>query len=824
MFKNYLLIAWRTIARNRVYTIITILGLALGICGCLVLFLMTNFEFSFDRDHPDGDRIYRIVAERTMPSGDVDFANSPYDDLAPLQTTIAGYAGTAAIISCEGRISVPQAGQEPKIFENKIPDSWQETAEFTWPSYFDMFPHHWLAGSAQTLDQPNTVVLTISRARLYFGDIPASSMLGRTVVYDDSLHVRVTGIVDDYPGNTDLGYTDFLSVTTATHSFLRQRIPKADWTSLSPHQSMAFVKLAPGVTQKQIEARYADFVRSHIHLRMAGMKLRVFLQPLSALHFTDDFHRGDDGDNWRKPYLPTLYALMGVAVFILLIAAVNFVNLSTAQSMARIREVGVRKVMGSRKRDIRIQFLTEAFVTTVFSVIVALVFVNPVIHLLHDYIPPGVRFHPFRGETPVFILALTVVTTLLAGFYPAWVLSGYLPVSSLKGVLPAGTGGSFFIRRALIVFQFTIALIFVTGAIVIRKQIFYMQHADKGFDTDRVLSMSDWSDPPEKLAVYAQAISHIPGVEQVIRQGTPPMGFAQNRTFFSATRDARMLRPYSAHMGGADYIPFYHMRLVAGRNVFPSDSLQELVINATMAKQLGCKTPQQAIGRILYSAAGPDSIGKGYPIVGVVADFHVSSFHDPIPPAVIENLPERQFGLAIRVSPAASSGAALTTVLAAMEKEWKQEFPDKPFRTDFLAAAIGWLFGQEESTAWLVNLAMIVTIFISCMGLFGLGLFTLRRRSKEISIRKVLGASVQSITTLMSRDYVALVGVAFCIAMPISWWGGSRWLADFAYRTTLSWWVFILAGMIALLVALVTVGGQAVRAAKANPVQGLRAE
>jgi putative ABC transport system permease protein len=308
---------------------------------------------------------------------------------------------------------------------------------------------------------------------------------------------------------------------------------------------------------------------------------------------------------------------------------------------------------------------------------------------------------------------------------------------------------------------------------------------------------------------------------------------------FTFSRDVNTLHPVSAHMGGADYIPFYHMKLVAGRNVFPSDSLHELVVNVTMTREMGCSRPQQAIGRILYTVRAGRVIGKGYPIVGVVADFHVSSFHDPIPPAVIENVPERKQSLAIKVSSAvrdagsrvADSRSAATvdagavkTLIAGMETEWKKEFPGRPFETAFLDESIGWLFNQEENTAWLVNLAMIVTIFISCMGLFGLGLFTIRRRGKEISIRKILGASVTNITTLLSRDYALLVGVAFLIATPITWWGCWRWLADFAYRTTLSWWVFVVAGVLALAVALLTVGVQAARAAMANPVKSLRTE
>jgi putative ABC transport system permease protein len=701
---------------------------------------------------------------------------------------------------------------------------YQAGAVFTWPSFFSIFSYQWLAGNARTLDEPNNLVLTESRARLYFGDLPPADMLGKTVVYDDSLNVHVSGIVRDYQGNTDLGYTDFLSITTATNSFMKQRIPKADWTSLSPHRSMAFVKLDKGVRPEQVNAAFASYVAAHVKFRRKGVSLSFYLQPLRTLHFTPDFHRGDDGDGWRKPYMPTVYAMMGVAVFILLIAVVNFINLSTALSMSRAKEVGIRKVMGGRKSNIRFQFLTETFIVTVFSVSVAMLLVRPVLSLFRDYVPEGVHFHPLNPATLGFLAVLTLLTTLLAGFYPALVLSGYIPVLSLKGKVSAGSKGGLNLRRALIIFQFTISLLFITGALVIGKQIAFMHHADKGFNTDRVLSLWDWSDPPQKLAIFANAIRNIPGVEKVILEGTPPMGFAQNMDMFAARPDPNDLHGVSAHMGNEDYIPFYGMRLVAGRNVFHSDSLRELVINETMSKLMGWKTPQEALGKLLYGTGPQGGIGKGYPIVGVVADFHVSSFHEAIPPAVIENVPERKNTIAIKLTAGERDDKAVRAVVAAVGAEWKKQFPDKLFQSAFLDESIAWLFQQENNTAWLVNMAMGVTIFISCMGLFGLGLFTTRRRSKEISIRKVMGASVAGITGLLSKDFALLVGWAFCVATPLAWWATDRWLQDFAYRTTLSWWVFAAAGGSAMIIALLTVGFQAARAAMVNPIENLRNE
>jgi putative ABC transport system permease protein len=823
MLKNYWRIAWRTIARNKIYTTINVLGLALGICGCVVLYLITDYEFSFDRHRPDGERIYRIVGNRVSPDGEEGFLNSPYDDVAGFQTQIPGFEASAALFDYDGKISIPQQGQPVKHFESHIPGTlYQRSSIFTGPGFFGVFTYQWLAGNARTLEQPNTVVLTESRARLYFGERPAAEMIGKSILYDDSLAVHVSGIVRDYQGNTDIGYTDFLSITTATHSFLKDYIPTADWTSLSPHRSNAFVKLDKNVRPEQVNAEFAAYIKEHVKLRRAGTKLTYYLQPLNNLHYTPDFHRGDDGDGWRKPYMPTLYAMMGVAIFILLIATVNFINLSTAQSMSRAKEVGIRKVMGSRKINIRLQFLTETLIMTLISVVIAVLLVRPVIALFRDYVPEGVHFHPFSAATLGFLTALTLLTTLLAGFYPAWVLSGYIPVLSLKGKMVGVSRSSLNLRRMLIVFQFTISLLFITGAIVIGKQIAFMNHADKGFDMDRVLSLTDWYDPPQKLATFANAIRNIPGVEKVILEGTPPMGYAQNMEMYAVKPDPNSLRVTSAHMGNEDYIPFYGMKLVAGRNMFPSDSLRELVVNVTMSKLMGCATPQQAIGKMLYTPGAQGSIGKAYPVVGVIADFHVGSFHDAIPPAVIENVPERKNAIAIKLTAGERDDKAVRTVIDAIKAEWKKQFPDRVFQSAFLDESIAWLFEQEKNTAWLVKIAMGVTIFISCMGLFGLGLFTTRRRSKEVSIRKVMGASVTAITTLLSKDFALLVGLAFCIATPLAWIASNRWLSDFAYRTTLSWWVFAAAGFSALVIALLTVGFQAARAAMVNPVENLR--
>ena len=814
MLLNYLKIAWRNISRHRLYSLVNVLGLTLGICACLTLYLIVSYEFSFDRFLPQRNRIYRIVGERTNQRGEKQFINSIFNDVAGFETQIPGFAVKTGFHGFGDNIAIPGAKGGLTNFDNRIPNSYSGTAILAHPSYFDIFTHRWLAGDARVLDQPFRVVLTLSRARLYFGNHTPAEMLGRQVVYGDSIRAYVGGIIEDWSHNSDFAFTDYLSFCTAPQTYLKDRIPTDDWRSLGPHQSQAFVMLDKGVTPEQINARFAAFVKN-IHLKHGSIKM--YLQPLTSAHFAEWFHIEDDGDDWRKPYLPTLYVLMGVAAFILLLASINFINLSTAQSIQRAREVGVRKVLGSRRVNIMSQFLVETLMLTLLAAIASMTLVRPVLRLFKDYVPPGVEYHPFSWLNLGVVLAVVSLTTLLAGFYPARVLASYLPALALKGIAqkPRPT-----LRRGLIVFQFVVSLVFIIGSIVITKQIRFMQTTDKGFNTDAIITLNHWGPPPQdELRVLAQQLKAIPGVDKVLLQGNAPMGFAQMGSSFSHIDKDTVQTEATVDVGNDEFIPFYQMRLVAGRNLLHSDSATEVVINETMARALGFHTPQQAVGQFLSGNGN-----KQLPIAGVVADYHMESFHNAIKPAVIINWPDYIKSVAIKLSPAMQTPAQVKTLLARIETDWKAVYPDRPFQFSFLNESITWLFQQEENTAWLATVAMIVTIFISCMGLFGLAMFSAERRVKEIGIRKVMGAGVSQIVLLLNRDFIILVCLALLIASPVAWYCAHQWLQDFVYRTAISWWIFLLAGAGALCIAMATVSYQAYRAARANPVKSLRTE
>lgn len=822
MIKNYFIIAWRNISRHKVYTAINVLGLALGVSACIVIYLITSYDLSFDKFHPDKERIYRIVGEIQHSDGTKDFFNSPTDDVAGFQNQIPGFEAAAGFHLYGENVSIPDGDKPAKKFGGRIEKkgSWSPASIITGPQYFDIFKYHWLVGNAKTaLSEPYKVVLSEKKARLYFGNIPLEKMIGKKVVYQDSLQLNVSGIVKDWSENTDFGFTDFISISTATHSFLKNHVPTEDWSSLSPHRSMAFVKLSAGTTAAQVNERFAAFIKEHVKPSNDGSKLSMWLQPITDIHFTKEFHRGDDGDDFRKAYMPVLYLLMGLAVFILLIAAINFINLSTAQSVQRAKEIGIRKVLGSNKKKIMFQFLIETCVLTLFAVVVSVLLVNPVLSLFSSYIPEGITFNPLESSLLIFLSAVTLITTLLAGFYPAKVLASYLPVLSLKGVdIQKGTD-KINLRKGLIVFQFTISLVFIIGTLVIGKQIKFMTGADKGFNTDAIITINNWNDHEGKLKVFAENIKHLPGVANTILQGAAPMGFAQNIDNYKYKGKEELSFQVLADMGNKDFIPFYKMKLIAGRNMLGSDSLSEVVINETFSKALGFANPQDAVGKLLYQQGE-----KPYPIAGVVADYHTGSFHEAIQPVIIENVPERKNSVAIKLAAGEKNLSQVKATLTQIENEWKKIFPATAFEYSFLNESIGWLFDQERKTIWLMNVAMGITIFISCMGLFGLGMFTAERRTKEIGIRKVLGASVTEIAAMLSKDFVILVLIAIVIASPVAWYFMNQWLQDFVYRTQISWWVFVLAGAMAVLIALLTVSFQAVRAAFANPVKSLRTE
>ncbi|HVU97881.1 MAG TPA: ABC transporter permease [Puia sp.] len=823
MLRSYFTIAWRIITRNRLYALISTISLALGICGCIVIWLVAGYELSFDKFHPNGARIYRVGGGgKTSPDKD-------HEVLPPIPEVIRRSIPGLECVSTSFRFfqnrftGVPNGDKPPTQFDAQIPGRDRPATIIADSNYFNIFQYQWLAGSpAASLSQPFRVVLTESRARLYFGPATPQSYIGKELIYQDSLHVFVSGIVRDWAGNTDFPYTDFVSFPTIAASFLKEVRHMDDWI---PHGGMGkwywptcFVKLAKGTKPEQVEAQLRAIGRRVVLRETPTSKtfLQMQLQPLADIHFNSEYR----GDGIRKAHLPTLYAMMAIAVFILLLGAVNFINLSTAQSLQRAKEIGVRKVMGGGRTSLMGQFLIETGIITFAAVVGAALLVNPAMRLFSDYVPDGVHFHPFSPFNLSFLVAITVITTLFAGFYPAKVLSGYAPVLTLKGGGVSKGGEKYWLRKALIVFQFTISLVFIVTSLLMGNQIRYMLKTDYGFTSDAVVTVSiaNLLDSKERVRILAEQYRRLPGIVAVVREGNPPAGWGAFGTTLEYKGKNDIPLNADVDAGDENFIPFYGMHLVAGRNIRHSDSLLEWVINETAAKGLGFASPRDAIGKPLYWGQKP------YPIVGVVADFHESSFKDPIRPAAIGNISSFEGDLGVRLASMGRDAAQVKATLEAMEKAFKELYPSDRFSYAFWDELIAEMYETEQKTAALIDAVMVLAITISCMGLFGLALFTARRKAAEISIRKVLGASMTDITAMLNRGFLVLVLLALVIASPIAWFLTNRWLQEFAYRPPFAWWVFPLAGAGAILIALLTVTVQSIRAAMANPIKHLRSE
>jgi putative ABC transport system permease protein len=812
MLRNYLKVAWRNIIRHKTYSIINIFGLALGICACLVIYVIASHEFNFDTFHPDKERIYRLVGRVKDRTGRIEMVNNVPPPLPlVLQRDISGIENAAGFHLYNAKVSIPESGTVIREFNSK----WEIIVADS--SYFHIFQYKWLAGNAATsFDKPYSVVLTEKKARKYFGDIPFDEMIGRWVVYDDSLKVTVAGILKDWDKNTDFGFTDFISVNTAKKSFLNKALSLDDWSDHVPHTSIAFIKLAKGVRPDQIVSQLSLFCKQHVALE-TGTAFSMQLQPLSNVHFNTDYPEYP----FRKADLPILYVLMGIAAFILMIAAFNFINLSTAQSIQRVKEFGVRKVLGSSRATLILQHLSETFLVTVFAVCVSLVLLKPAMTFFQGFIPEGASLQFLSPATLTFVASLVLATSLLAGLYPAKVISAYLPVDSLKGVIKNTGSGKLILRKILIVFQFTISLVFIIGAIVLDSQLHFMQNKELGFSTNSIITVhADNGESISKVRFLADRIKGLNGIEAVALQSFEPMSDMSLNVLVRQAGAGDKKIPAMLQNGDNNFLPLYQIKLLAGRNLHQSDSLSEVVINEALMKQLGFKKPDDAISKLVYmgNSARPLSIA------GVVADYHEHSFQETIRPLLIADMPVLETSIAVRLYTDGKNFGDVKSILAGIEQEWKSVYTRETFEYSFLDDAIAILYKRDRDIATLMNAAMLTALFISCIGLFGLAMFAGVQRTKEIGIRKVMGASFLDIITLLTKDFIVLVLLAFTIAAPIAWFLFNKWLQEFAYRISISWWIFVVAGLGSVVIAMVTVGYQAVKAAVANPVGSMKAE
>ncbi|QMU26730.1 ABC transporter permease [Adhaeribacter radiodurans] len=821
MFRNYIKIALRHLWKYPAFSGINVLGLAIGISACLVIYLLVRFELSYDTFHPDKERIYRVVSH--IGIADETYKNSGVSGAVPsaMEQEVTGLVSVAAFhLLYLQQVHIPEPkGKIKKLDFTADPNSGGQYAIITGPQYFSVFQYKWLAGNPRTaLREPYKVVLSEKQASKYFGWDKASNYLGKTLSYldgRDTLTVTVSGVVKDWQQNTDFHFTEFISLATARNLKWQDNLQLKNWDGTSS-SSQLIVKLAPGIKPTQVEKQMPALFYRHAEKNEFNAKRVFLLQPLSDIHFNADY----GGDFVRLAHRPTLYALMGVAVFLLLMAAINFINLATAQSVQRAKEIGVRKVLGSNRLSLITQFLSETLVLTLTAVLLAVLLTNPLISAFASFLPVGLHLPITDPVILLFLIGLTGITTLLAGFYPALVLSATAPIQSLKGLISVATTRKAYLRKTLILFQFSLSQIFILGTLIVSTQINFMRSQDMGFRQDQIVTFeTDWRDQSQKKFVLLNKIRQMPEVAQVSLSSSTPARSGYNTIVLKFINGKKEISLHVHNKSGDEnFIHLYGIKLLAGRNVFPNDTLREVLINETYAKALGFKNTSEAVGQYLLLDK------QKLPIVGVVADFHVQSLHTAIVPTFIGTENKYARTISLKLSTRGRQLNQVKATLAKIEQEFKTLYPDQKFDYAFFDDTIAHFYDREQKIATIVRWATGLAIFISCLGLLGLVAFTITQRTKEIGIRKVLGASVTSIVSLLSQDFLKLVLLANLVAWPLAWWAMHQWLDNFAYRAPISWSLFALAGIAAVAIALLAVSFQAVKAAVANPVKSLRTE
>lgn len=804
MFRNYWKIALRSLWKNKSFSALNIAGLAMGLAACLLILLYVKDELSFDKYNEHADRIYRVDTDIRFGGSDFIIANGP-DPLAKvLKQEFPQIEAVARF-----------RGQGNQLFRKGRENIMEERVIYADASIFDVFTLPVLDGNPrQALQQPNTVVITESTAKKYFGK---TAVAGQYMETGDR-NLQIAGVIRDIPTTSHFNFDFFISLETLEES------RRNHWLG---NNFNTYLLLEEGADPETVRAGLRGIVTRHVapqlksllnssleDLEKRGDHIRYNIHPLTSIHLHS--HRmGELGANNNVQYV---YIFSVVALFILLIACVNFMNLSTARSANRAREVGVRKVMGSLRSNLVMQFLMESIMISIVSLILALV-------LAWSLLP---WFNQLSGKTIdltreislgvcILLIAFAILVGIIAGSYPAFFLSSFQPIKVLKGKLAAGfrTG---WMRNSLVVFQFGISIFLIVGTVVIYNQLNFIRNKKTGFNREQVLIINDAQIPGNKAKLFKEEVKRSGLAKDVTITGYLPTGSYRNSDVVFKDPTANAANSVSLQIWAVeeDYVPTLGMEMAAGRNFskdLPTDS-SAVMINEAAVKLFGYTDP---VGQTVYMPDGYlGTKNSPYTIIGVVKDFNFNSMRETVGPLLLQN---RFNGgsVAIRL-PAGNQQTAVNKV----RDIWKELAPEQPFQFTFMDEDFNRIYEAEQRTGKISLAFSILAVLIACLGLSGLAAYAAEQRTREIGIRKVLGASVGGIVQLLSKDFLKLVFIAALIAFPFAWWAMNHWLQHFAYRSAISWWVFAGTAIIALLIAILTVSYQAIRAALSNPVKSLR--
>ncbi|WP_305982516.1 ABC transporter permease [Roseivirga thermotolerans] len=800
MLKNYLKTLFRNFVRNKVFTLINIFGLTLGITCSLIMFLIVKQEVSFNRYHANLDHIYRI--------GHIDIENGreytgggiPLVMPASVKEEIVGIK-EVTLISHEryGLISINRANGDVSHYE--------EDPELVYvePNFFDVFTWPTLEGTVggNTLEQPNVVALTKKLADKYF---PGQSAVGQTIRLDKSTDLKVVAVLEDAPANSDFPFGIFISMETK-----KRRNPNEfnRWGSISS-DNVAFVLLEDHVSPEQIEAQFPDFTEKHWNKETRETRTFV-LSSLKDYHFDERFNTFSQ----RTAPKSMLIAYVIIGAFLIVTACVNFINMSTAMSVKRGKEVGVRKVLGGSRKSLVLRFLGETFAITLLALLLSTAITERLLPLvIEDFIGIEVPFNPIKEPIILgYLLATLLTVSLLAGLYPALVLSGTRPILALKGSMSHNKGGLFF-RRFLVFFQFLICQLLIFGTVVALMQINFFMSVDMGYDKEWILNIGLARKDKQALNLWDSEIQNIPGVKSHSFNFTPPFSGSVSATDVYVYANDSAVDRFTTHVKMADdrYLETYGLKLLAGKWLNDSDTVNQFVVNETFLKEVGLE-PEEAIFKTI------EIWDKRAPIVGVVKDYHTGRLDSAIEPVAMFNDRRNYRNLGVRVTAANASD-----VVNSLKNIWYQINEEYEFNYRYVDQHIVEYYEFERKMSQMLTVFAFIAIFIGCLGLYGLVSFMANQKAKEIGIRKVLGASVQHIVGRFSLEFVVLVGLAFLVATPFAYWFMNNWLQNYEYSISIGPLIFVVSLVTSVVIAMVTTGYRSLRAATTNPVQSLRDE
>ncbi|WP_317899375.1 ABC transporter permease [Aurantibacillus circumpalustris] len=800
MILNYFKTAYRNLVRNKSYAIINISGLAIGIAACLLIFLVVRYELSYDKFRIDYSNIYHIYTQNKHSDGLTYNPGVPYPMVDALRSEFPQIKSGVICTSYGNQITIDAGSSSAKKF---IEESGTCFAD---PDFFDVIKFNWLIGAPKVLSDPNKVVLSKSIATKYFSDW--QTCIGKTLKLDNRLDLQVGGIVEDVPFNSDFRFQLIGSYITIKNNNTYGYT--SDWGSNSSNNQV-FMLFPEKVSEAAIEKQLEAFSKKY-HKDNGKSETLNLLRPLKDIHH--DRVLGNFGTHITTH--STLVTLSFIGFLIIIMACINFINLSTAQSVGRSKEVGIRKVLGSNRKQLFWQMLGETKVMVLFSSFIAIGLAWLFLPYIKYVITIDEELSLFTVQSILFFISTLVVVTVLAGIYPAVVLSGFKPVVALKNKINSANIGGISLRRSLVVIQFAISQVLIIGTIVAISQMNFINSIDLGFNKEAILLLQGSTDSVSisKHKVFKEELLKMPEVKDVSFASDMPSSDNNLGTNFAIDHHSDEDFTLYLKFGDEDYFKTFGLQFIAGRSYSEGDTITEVVVNETFLKKLNITNADVAIGKEIRTGGNP-----WRKICGVVKDFKTNSLREEIRPIMISAFRKRYQVVSVKLS---SQNLAQTQ--KTIQSSWDKFFPDYVYVSNFMDEHIEKFYEQERQMALLYKIFAGLAIFISCLGLYGLISFMVVQKTKEVGIRKVLGAGISSIFYLFSREFAALIVVAFLIAAPLAYYFMSAWLNNFVFRVTMGVGVFIVAVTTSLLIAFLAVGYKAYRAAVANPVKSLRAE